>query len=133
MTRSPPSTERRLAAVEGDNWWFVIVPDPPGPGAGTIGVWETEHEGETVHEAGWMLLGEYRGRGIASAALAALLDRARADGRFDAIHAFPGASNPASNGLCRKFGFELIGDVEGGYRDSPGRLNHYRLDLAGDE
>lgn len=124
----PAIHERRLAAVERDPWWFVVVTDDEEP-AGTIGIWETEDDGATVHETGWMLASRFHGRGLGSAALALLLDRARADARFEQIHAWPGVTNPASNALCRKFGFELVGEKDGGYRDAKFRLNHWVLTL----
>ena len=40
-------------------------------------LWSSEHEGEPISEAGWMILPEHQGRGHASAALAALLERTR--------------------------------------------------------
>jgi hypothetical protein len=50
----PALHRRRLESVATDSWWFVIVTDV-GESAGEIGVWETEHDGTTVHETGWML------------------------------------------------------------------------------
>jgi RimJ/RimL family protein N-acetyltransferase len=106
----------------------VIVTDDEEP-AGAIGIWETEHDGATVHETGWMLARRFHGRGLASAALGLLLDRAREEPRFEQIHAWPGVTNPASNALCRKFGFELLGEEDGGYRDAALRVNHWVLTL----
>jgi hypothetical protein len=31
--------------------------------------------------------------------------------------------------LCRKFGFELLGEEDGGYRDAALRVNHWVLTL----
>jgi RimJ/RimL family protein N-acetyltransferase len=110
---------RRVAAVlAGSSWWFAIVPDPATGPIGTIGVWASNWQGEDLSEAGWMILPEYHGRGYGGAALGALLERARADDRWGDIHAFPGATNAASNALCRKFGFEQL---EGGDADYNGR------------
>jgi len=124
----PALHQRRLDGVAADPWWFVIVTDDGEP-AGEIGIWETEHDGATVHETGWMLAREFHGRGLASAALAELLDRARGEPRFQQIHAWPGVTNPASNALCRKFGFELLGEEVGGYRGAILRVNHWVLQL----
>ena len=122
--------EMRVAAkIDGDDWWFKIVPGPGDEPVGTIGIWPVEQDGHEVYETGWMLLPAYHGRGIASEALGLLLDRARADGRFDAIHAYPGVSNGPSNGLCRKFGFELVEEAEVEFRDAPLRVNHWVLTL----
>jgi RimJ/RimL family protein N-acetyltransferase len=68
----PALHRRRLESVATDPWWFVIVTDA-GESAGTIGVWETEHDGTTVHETGWMLARGFQGRGLASAALTLLV------------------------------------------------------------
>ena len=120
---------RRLGGLAAEPWWLVIVPEPGGPAAGTIGMWTTEIEGERVHETGWMLLPEFQGRGIASAALAMLIERARSEPGCTSLHAFPGVTNGPSNALCRKFGFELRGQIDGGYRDATFRLNHWVLAL----
>jgi RimJ/RimL family protein N-acetyltransferase len=124
----PALHRRRLDGVANDPWWLVVVTDD-GESAGTIGIWQTEHDGSAIHETGWMLLAAFHGRGLASAALGLLLERARAEPRFEQLHAFPGVSNPASNALCRKFGFELLGEEDGGYRGAPLRVNHCVLAL----
>jgi RimJ/RimL family protein N-acetyltransferase len=124
----PAIHRRRLEGIQTYPWWFVIVTDDEQP-AGTMGIWEREHEGATVHETGWMLAREFHGRGLATAALAMLLDRARAEADFEQLHAWPGVTNAASNALCRKFGFELLGEEDGGYRDAQLRLNHWVLTL----
>jgi RimJ/RimL family protein N-acetyltransferase len=124
----PALHRRRLESIATDPWWFVIVTDD-GETAGEIGIWETEHDGATVHETGWMLARRFHGRGLAGAALGLLLDRARAERRFEALHAWPGVTNAASNALCRKFGFELLGEEEGDYRGARLRVNHWVLAL----
>jgi RimJ/RimL family protein N-acetyltransferase len=117
--------ERAHARRVGDPWYLTIVADPGGPAVGTIGIWETEHDGETLFETGWMVLPGHQGRGLASAALRALIARVSADGGFDAMHAFPPVTNAPSNALCRKFGFELRGTHEFVYADRPLRCNHW--------
>jgi RimJ/RimL family protein N-acetyltransferase len=123
--------DMRIAAkIDGEDWWLKIVPGPGDEAAGTIGIWPSEVGGETVYETGWMVLPAYQGRGIASEALGLLLDRARANGRFDTIHAFPGVTNDPSNALCRKFGFELREERQVEFRNQPLRVNHWVLALA---
>jgi RimJ/RimL family protein N-acetyltransferase len=107
-----------------------IVPEPSGPAAGAIGIWETEHQGAQIHETGWMVLPEFQGRGIASAALALLIERARSDPTFGAMHAFPAVTNAPSNTLCRKFGFSLLEEEEFKFRGRTLRCNHWVLELA---
>ena len=127
----PALHRRRLDGASIDPWWLVVVTDD-GESAGTIGIWETQHDGSVIHETGWMLLAAFHGRGLGSAALGLLLERARAEPRFEQLHAFPGVSNPASNALCRKFGFELLGEEDGSYRDATLRVNHWVLTLRSD-
>jgi RimJ/RimL family protein N-acetyltransferase len=118
--------ERRMRFVaEHGSWLLKIVPEPGGPAVGTIMLWTSESEGGAFSEAGWMVLPEHQGRGYASAALALLLEKARADGRWGDIHAFPGATNAASNALCRTAGFELIGTGEADYADRHFPVNHW--------
>ncbi len=74
--------------------------------------WERDWEGEPVLEMGWGILPEYQGRGIASAAVAQAIEQARAISRRAAVHAFPSVDNAASNAICRKLGFELLGQVQ---------------------
>jgi RimJ/RimL family protein N-acetyltransferase len=117
------SHRRRIGGIaERGYWWFTVRPVDEdgaiGEPVGTIGVWDSEWEGEPLSETGWMTLPEHQGKGYASAALAAILDRERTEPRWGDIHAFPGASNAPSNALCRKFGFEHVG---GGDADYAGR------------
>ena len=122
---------RRVAGVEDDPWWFAIVPEEGGPPAGAIGIWRSEWQGEPLDEVGWMVLPDFQGRGIASEALGILIERLRADGgRAERIHAFPGVTNGPSNALCRKFGFEHLGESEVKFRERPLRVNHWALDLT---
>jgi RimJ/RimL family protein N-acetyltransferase len=123
----PAIHERRLAPS--DDWWLVIVPDPGGPAAGTLGIWDAEVDGEPIHETGWTVLPDFQGRGIASRALALLLQRAEQEPRFQTLHAFPSVTNSASNALCRKFGFELVDEREHEFRGQVLRCNRWRLDL----
>lgn len=120
----------RLKTVANGGWYFVIVPEPAGPPAGTIGIWESSLTDSPIHEIGWMVLPAFQGRGIASQALAMIVVRARADRRFSRIHAFPGVSNAPSNALCRKSGFVLTEERDVRFRDRPLRVNHWELDVS---
>jgi RimJ/RimL family protein N-acetyltransferase len=119
----PAIHQRRLT----DPWWLKIVPEPGGPAVGTIGIWPAEHDGDTIHETGWMVLPEFQGRGIASAALTMLIERVRAEPVFESMHAFPPVTNAPSNALCRKFGFELLGDADFVYAGRTLHCNHWAL------
>lgn len=118
---------KRLASALKVGWWLVIVPEPGSPGVGTIGIWESEWQGEKVHEAGWMVLPAHQGKGNAGAALEILLGMARDDPSFTLVHAFPGASNEPSNGLCKKLGFEFIEAAEITYRERSLSCNHWAI------
>jgi RimJ/RimL family protein N-acetyltransferase len=101
-------------------------------GAGWVGYWEREWRGHTVYEIGWSVLPAFQGRGLASAATAAVLELARAEEDLHDVHAFPSVENGPSNGLCRKLGFELLGEVELEYpKGSHMRCNDWRLALTG--
>ncbi len=117
---------RRSNPVPGGDWWFVIEVD--GEDAGTIGVWPHESDETAGHEVGWMVATGFQGCGVATKALAALLDRIRADERFGTVHAFPGADNEPSNALCRRAGFQLLGVETSTYRGKPFTCNHWVLD-----
>jgi RimJ/RimL family protein N-acetyltransferase len=124
--RLPVVHARRVA----DPWYFTIRPEPAGPPVGTIGIWETEHDGATLHETGWMVLPGFQGRGIASGALALLIERARPAPEIPSIHAFPPVSNAPSNALCRKFEFTLLEARDFIYAGRTLHCNHWMLDLG---
>jgi RimJ/RimL family protein N-acetyltransferase len=126
----PRIHRRRLATVAAGEWYFVIVEEPAGPPVGTIGIWEKGLDGKTIHETGWMVLPAHQGRGIASRALAMLIERARADEGYPSIHAFPPVTNAPSNALCRKFDFELVTERDFVYAGRTLRCNHWALDTS---
>jgi RimJ/RimL family protein N-acetyltransferase len=120
----------RVETVAKGEWYFVIVPEPFGLPAGTIGIWESHLADSPVHEIGWMVLPAFQGRGIASEALAMLIERARWDPRFTRIHAYPGVTNVPSNALCRRAGFVHTEELDVKFRDRPLRVNHWELDVS---
>jgi RimJ/RimL family protein N-acetyltransferase len=108
----PAKVQRDAEAAAADvSWIKMIVPDPDTPDvvAGSVVLWSHAPEGEQFSEIGWMVLPEFQGRGLAKAATRMLLERARDDGRWGEVHAFPGVTNAPSNGICRSLGFTLIG------------------------
>lgn len=112
---------------------FVIVVGPGRLAAGSVGYWEKAWRGQHVWETGWSVVPEFQGQGIATRATAALVERARAEGKHQFIHAFPSVDNGPSNAICRKVGFKLQG--EGDFEYPPGnilRCNDWRLDLFAD-
>jgi RimJ/RimL family protein N-acetyltransferase len=129
-----PVDRDRLTATHarrvGEPWYFTIVPVPSGPAVGTIGVWDKELDGLTIHETGWMVLPAYQGRGIATRALGLLIQRVREAGQFPSLHAFPPISNTPSNALCHKFDFTLLGQRAFVYAGRTLQCNHWMLDLG---
>lgn len=98
--------------------------------AGFVGYWERVEGGETVYEMGWHVLSAFQGRGIATAAMTALLERAAAEPGPRQIHAYPSVENEPSNKLCRALGFTLIGATD--FEFPPGhqmRCNDWVFDL----
>ncbi|MFI0895200.1 GNAT family N-acetyltransferase [Streptomyces sp. NPDC020983] len=128
---SPQALEarhRRYLALPKGGMFRVVTPE--GETAGAIGYWEREWRGGPVWETGWSVLPAHQGRGIAAAAAREIIRTAReADGnRY--LHAFPSVDHPASNGVCRKAGFELLEEVSFEYpKGSWMTCNDWRIDL----
>jgi RimJ/RimL family protein N-acetyltransferase len=118
---------RRLTYIANGSWYFKVVPEPGARPVGAVMVWPSEVDGESLSEMGWMILPEHQGQGHASAAVRLLLERIRTEGRWGDVHAFPGVTNAPSNAICRKFGFELVGEIEVDYGGRPLRVNHWVL------
>ncbi len=96
---------------------------------GWVGYWERTWMGDEVWECGWSVLPDQQGRGFATAGTGLLIERARKDARRRFLHAFPSVANPASNAICRKHGFTLLGEVDVEYPVSHTmRCNDWRLD-----
>jgi len=113
----------------GEIWYRVILPEPGGPGAGTVCIWQQEEAGAPANEIGWMVLPRFQGRGLASEAVRVILDEARAKARWDVIHAYPGVTNAPSNRICEKSGFSRLDEVQIEYAGRPLRCNHWVIDV----
>jgi RimJ/RimL family protein N-acetyltransferase len=124
---SPEKLAKRQAKYERPgSGMFKIVLD--GEAVGSVGYWE---RGD-VWEVGWAVLPAWQGRGIATAATAMVVERARDERRHRHMHAYPSVENPASNAICRKLGFELLGEHDFEYPPGSGnvlRCNDWRLEL----
>jgi RimJ/RimL family protein N-acetyltransferase len=106
----------------------VVMPD--GRRAGVIGYWERPWRDGLTYETGWSVLPFFQGQGIATAAARAVAVLAGAQRRHGQLHAFPAVDHPASNAICRKAGFTLVGETDIEY--PPGsimRCHEWRLDL----
>jgi RimJ/RimL family protein N-acetyltransferase len=122
--------DRHRRYVEGSDMFRVVLL-PEGNPVGSTGFWAKDWRGQPVYETGWAVLPEFQGRGIAASAVRAVAARAAATGDRRCLHAFPSVQNAPSNGVCRKVGFELLGDYDFEY--PPGhimRCNDWRLDLS---
>ncbi len=119
---------RYVKAQADGAWMFKVVVD--GACAGSVGFWEREWNGSRVLETGWGVVPEFQGQGVGSSAMRLLIEMARASGRHSEMHAFPSLDNAASNAICRRLGFELLGECEFEY--PKGHLmtcNDWRLSL----
>lgn len=111
---------------------YRIVLEETGESVGSVGFWERTWQGEEVYETGWGVLLGFQGRGIATSGTRAVVEAARAEHKHRYLHAFPPPDNGPSNAVCRKVGFELLGECEFEY--PPGHVavsNDWRLDLWG--
>ncbi|MER8234705.1 GNAT family N-acetyltransferase [Streptomyces sp. NPDC094049] len=111
---------------------FRITLEPEGVVAGSIGFWVRGGDGEPAYETGWSVLPGFQGRGVATAATRAVAVEARRAGLHRFLHAYPSTENAPSNAVCRKAGFDVLGERDFEY--PPGHLmrcNDWRLDLTG--
>jgi RimJ/RimL family protein N-acetyltransferase len=127
----PRVHQRRLDGIAADRvWYFVVELVPDRRVVGSICLWADAVAGGYRSEAGWAILHEFQGRGLATAALRLLIERAVEDGRWGDIHAFPGVSNGPSNAVCRKGGFVNIGEETVDYAGRSLRCNHWVLEMG---
>jgi RimJ/RimL family protein N-acetyltransferase len=113
---------------------FKVVDEATGEGVGWVGYWERAWRGGTVYETGWSVLPAFQGRGIAASATTQLIELARRERKHRFLHAYPAVANAASNAICRKLGFTLLGAHQFEYPPGTGplmRCNDWRLDLFG--
>lgn len=122
--------ERALALRGSGAGQMFRVGLPDAPSVGSVGYWEREWRGETVYEMGWLVLPEYQGRGVAGAAVRLAAVHAATHGRHRYAHAYPKTVHAASNAVCRKVGFELLGEVDFEFpKGNPIRSCDWRLNL----
>jgi RimJ/RimL family protein N-acetyltransferase len=121
----------RYSSLDGTTgWMFRVTLEPGSEAVGSVGYWEREWRGEVVYEIGWSVLPAFQGRGIATMATAAAIEKARSEGRHRHLHAFPSVDNVASNAVCRKLGFTLVGACDFEYPPGhPMKCNDWRLAL----
>lgn len=116
---------------EGKGRMFKIVHMATGEAVGSVGYWDTTHNGEDIYETGWLVIPAFQGKGIASKATALAIAKAREDGKYRFLHAFPSVENQPSNAVCRKLGFTLIEECQFEYpKGHFMQCNDWRLDLS---
>jgi len=123
--------ERHTRYLEAESGLFKVVDEETGDGAGWVGYWPRSWRDDEVYEIGWSVLPAFQGRGIAGAATAQAIERARAEQKHRFVHAFPSVENAASNAICRKLGFTLVEEaIEFEYpKGSQLICNDWRFDL----
>lgn len=122
--------ERQSKYQEADSRQYRIVDEASGERVGWVGYWEMTWQDRPVWETGWAVLQSFQGRGIASSATSQLLDVARSERGHRYVHAFPMVENAPSNAICRKLGFELLGEIDfPARRGGIVRCNDWRFDL----
>jgi RimJ/RimL family protein N-acetyltransferase len=104
--------QERYMRLDGPGRMLRIFVEPEGEVAGSVGYWERKWQGERTYETGYAILPEFQGRGLAVAALRAVVERAAEEGGHQYIHAFPHVTHTASNAVCERVGFELVGEFE---------------------
>jgi RimJ/RimL family protein N-acetyltransferase len=120
--------QRDVEESDADRAWIMMVELDEDTVAGSVVLWTHHEDAEPFSEIGWMVLPEFQGRGIAKAATRSLLERAGAQERWGVVHAFPGVTNAASNGICRSIGFTLVGQQDVLFTDRLLRTNHWQID-----
>ncbi len=126
--------ERQARYEQPGSKQFKIVDENSGEGVGHVGYWERDWRGEAVYEIGWSVIPAFQGRGIASAATLLAVAIARSEHARRFVHAYPKVDNAASNAVCRKAGFTLLGPTAFEYPPgTPIQCNDWRLELFADQ
>ncbi|MFF2496476.1 GNAT family N-acetyltransferase [Agromyces sp. NPDC058064] len=117
-------------APDGRGQQFRITIAGHPEGVGIVGYWQHEWRGAPALESGWSVEAAYRGHGIAPAAVRLMLEAARVAGETLPVHAYPSVDNPASNAVCRKAGFTLLGEEDFEVGGRVLRTNDWVAELA---
>ncbi|MGX4692453.1 GNAT family N-acetyltransferase [Streptomyces sp. JNUCC 63] len=122
---------RRYLAPEAGRMYRVVRADD-GETVGATGFWERAWRGGTAWETGWGGVPRLSGAGAGGAGGAGRRGRGAGRRRHRYPHAFPKTEHAASDAVCRRAGFTLLGPVDFEYPKG-GRItsNDWRVDLAG--
>ncbi|MGW0421435.1 GNAT family N-acetyltransferase [Streptomyces sp. NPDC003015] len=122
---------RRYVGLSSGRMYRVTLADG-GETVGSVGFWQREWRDSLIWETGWGILPEFQGRGLAAQAARAVVGEARAAGGHRYLHAFPSVEHTASNAVCRRAGFTLLGQAEFEYPKGHWiKSNDWRFDLTG--
>ena len=122
--------ERYLKLAPPDGQMFTVRNSNTDEVLGKVGFWEKSWNGERIYEAGWSILAEHSGYGIATQAALLVARYASNCKRNRFLHAFPSIENLASNRVCERAGFTNLGECEFEYpKGSTMRSHNWRLDL----
>lgn len=121
--------ESLARAAEGRCWPFKVLLDGASTVVGSVAVFESAHDGEAIHEIGWMIMPEFQGQGFASQAVREVLRKVRTQRKIGQIHAFPAVTNGSSNRVCEKSGFTNLGECALEFSGRALRCNHWRINL----
>jgi RimJ/RimL family protein N-acetyltransferase len=117
-------------AVETEEGWInKIMPDESTDAAGLVFLWDRPWGDGAISEVSVQIHPKHQGHGLATAAVKALMERARAEGRCKSVHAFPPASGAAAQALCAKLGFRKLERCEVPFAGAAVRCVHWRLDF----
>ncbi|WP_431072461.1 GNAT family N-acetyltransferase [Microbacterium phyllosphaerae] len=120
--------ERYLRLWRAGEARMFVIQDEHHRELGSIGFWHADWRGEPAFEAGWFVVPEAQGRGVASRALQLLTEDVRAHrGDRRLLVAFPSVTNPGSNGVCRRNGFTLAGTFSAPFRGAELTMNEWVL------
>lgn len=115
----------------GEARMFAIVDGATDEGVGGCGWWSTTWHGDDVCEAGWSVVPEAQGRGLATAAVRLLVADARLHGERRSLTAFPSVDNDASNRVCAAAGFSLRGVEVLSFLGATLTVNAWVIDILG--
>lgn len=122
---------RRYVELSSGRMYRVALVES-GETVGSVGFWERTWQDCAIWETGWGILPEFQGRRLAAQAARAVMKEARAAGGHRYLHAFPSVEHTASNTVCRRAGFTLLGQAEFEYPKGHWiTSNDWRFDLAG--
>jgi GNAT superfamily N-acetyltransferase len=117
-------------ASTGRVWNLMIVLDDGGREvvAGNVMVWPSQEREPPVSEMGLVVLPEFRGRGLGRAAVRAVVERARDEGRWGVLHAFSEVTGDAINKVARSLEWTLVGEEEVDFGPRRVRAFHWSFD-----